>query len=65
MKEVPNVISNKDLLYIKDMLNWNLIMNKKIYSHLDCIEDPAIIKLFTKTMKMHSDHYNKLLDILD
>jgi hypothetical protein len=65
MKEVPNVISNKDLLYIKDMLNWNLIMNKKIYSFLDCIEDQSIAKLLTKTMKMHFEHYNTLLDIFD
>ena len=34
MKEIPNIISIKDLLYIEDMLNWNLIMNKKLYSYL-------------------------------
>ena len=31
MKETPNIISVKDLLYIEDMMNWNFIMNKKIY----------------------------------
>ena len=39
MKEIPNIISIKDLLYIEDMLNWNLIMNKKLYSYLECICD--------------------------
>ena len=33
MKEIPNIISIKDLLYIEDMLNWNLIMNKKLNSY--------------------------------
>lgn len=65
MKEVPNVISTKDLLYIKDMLNWNLIMNKKVYSYLDCVDDADAIKIINKVMKLHKDHYNELLNILD
>lgn len=64
MKETPNVISVKDLLYIEDMLNWNFIMNKKIYSYLECIEDEEIKKLLIKTKKMHSKHYQNLLNIL-
>ena len=64
MKETPNVISVKDLLYIEDMLNWNFIMNKKIYSYLECIEDEEIKKLLIKTKKMHSKHYLDLLNIL-
>lgn len=65
MKEVPNVISNKDLLYIKDMLNWNLIMNKKIYCFLDCVDDEDATKVLIKAMKMHSEHFDELLDIFD
>ena len=64
MKETPNVISVKDLLYIEDMLNWNFIMNKKIYSYLECIEDEEIKKLLIETKKMHSKHYQDLLNIL-
>ena len=64
MKETPNVISVKDLLYIEDMLNWNFIMNKKIYSYLECIEDEEIKKLLIKTKKMYSKHYQDLLNIL-
>ena len=64
MKETPNVISVIDLLYIEHMLNWNFIMNKKIYSYLECIEDEEIKKLLIKTKKMHSKHYQDLLNIL-
>ena len=46
------------------MLNWNFIMNKKIYSYLECIEDEEIKKLLIKTKKMHSKHYQDLLNIL-
>ncbi len=65
MKEVPNIISTKDLLYVKDMLNFNLIMNKKLYSYLDCVDDTSINKELCKLMKMHRDHFNELLQILD
>ena len=64
MKEVPNIITDKDLLYIKDMLSWNLITNKKIYAFLDCITDDDISKLVCKAKKMHAVHYQELLDIL-
>lgn len=65
MKEVPNIITDKDLLYIKDMLSWNLLINKKIYAFLDCINDDDITKLLNKTKKMHAAHYQELLDILE
>ena len=53
MKEVPNIISIKDLLYIEDMLNWNFVMNKKVYAYLECVEDEKVIELLTKIKKMH------------
>ena len=65
MKEVPNIISGKDLLYIKDMMSWNLILNKKIYSYLDLITDEEIKKEIKQVMKMHKTHYEELLGILE
>ncbi len=65
MKEVPNIISNKDLLYIKDMLYWNLIMTKKIFMYLDCVDDDNVVKTLLKVKKMHSNHYNRLLNIME
>lgn len=65
MKETPNIISVKDLLYIEDMLNWNFIMNKKIYSYLECIEDEEIKDILIKAKKMHSKHYQDLLNLIE
>ena len=39
MKEVPNIISTKDLSYIKDMLSWNLVMAKKSKEYLKLVGD--------------------------
>ena len=64
MKETPTIISVKDLLYIEDMLNWNFIMNKKIYSFLECVDDEKVKNILIKANKMHSKHYRKLLNIL-
>lgn len=65
MQKIPNIISVKDLLYIEDMLNWNIIMNKKIFNFLDCIEDSEILDLLNRIKKMHSKHYDELLNLLD
>jgi hypothetical protein len=65
MKETPNIITIKDLLYIEDMLNWNFIMNKKIYSFLECVCDSEIEEILIKAKKMHAKHYKELLSILE
>ena len=65
MKETPNIISVKDLLYIEDMMNWNFIMNKKIYFFLECASDSEVKEILTKAKKMHAKHYKELLSILE
>lgn len=65
MKETPNIITTKDLLYIEDMMNWNLIMNKKINTLLNCVEDPEVEDLLIKTKKMHNKHFEKLLSLIE
>lgn len=64
MKEVPNVISDKDLLYIKDMLNFNIVLCKKLnYYSYDF--DDELGKLLEKLYNLHKNQYKELLDILD
>ena len=57
MKETPNIISVKDLLYIEDMLNWNFIMNKKIYSFLECIDDEEVKNILIKCILNIIENY--------
>ena len=62
--EIPNIITPKDLLYIEDMMNWNLIMNKKIASFIECCESDEVIELLNKAKKMHKKHFKEILTIL-
>lgn len=65
MNEIPNMITPKDLLYIEDMMNWNLIMNKKIKEYLGCVDSEEVVELLNKCKKMHKKHFKELLTILE
>ena len=64
MKEVPNIISTKDLSYIQDMLNWNMTLCKKAKMYKTLAKDKEIKALFDKVNKMHKEHYETLMEIL-
>lgn len=64
MKEVPNIISTKDLSYIKDMLSWNLVMAKKSKEYLKLVGDKDVKELLKKFNEVHKSHYEMLLEII-
>lgn len=64
MKETPYMITSKDLLYLEDMMNWNLIMNKKIKEYLECVDSEEVKELLNKAKKMHKKHFKEILTIL-
>lgn len=64
MKEVPNIISTKDLSYIKDMLSWNLVMAKKSKEYLKLVSDKDVKELLKRVNEVHKSHYEILLEIL-
>ena len=61
MKEVPNIISTKDLSYIKDMASWNLVMAKKIKSYI-LLPAQAAIDVVLYVCKFAKLCYNKVSD---
>lgn len=63
--EIPNIITPKDLLYIEDMMNWNLITNKKIASFIECCESDEVIAILERAKKMHKKHFKELLNIIE
>lgn len=65
MNEVPNIISTKDLSYIKDMLKWNLILCKKARNYKQMVSDKEIKAYLDKVMKTHKEHYEVLMGILE
>ncbi len=64
MKEVPNIISTKDLSYIKDMLSWNLVMAKKSKEYLKLVSDKDVKEIMKKVNEVHKSHYEMLLEII-
>lgn len=64
MKEAPNIISTKDLSYIKDMLSWNLVMAKKSKEYLKLVGDKDVKELLKKVNEVHKSHYEMLLEII-
>ena len=64
MKQPPNVISGKDLLYIEDMLAWNLTTAKECREFSNLVTDQEIKNAFDSAYQMHKKHYDQLLQFL-
>lgn len=65
MNKMPNMISSKDLLYITDMFNWNIIAAKKLELYLDEIQDEKCSKMIDKLCSMHYQICADLADLLE
>jgi len=64
MKQPPNVISNKDLSYIEDMLAWNLTAAKSARDFSGKVTDQEIKTEIDATYQMHKQHYEQFLTFL-
>lgn len=63
-KEVPNIITGKDLDYLSDMFEWNYGTLKKVHTGIDCVEDEEIKKMLEKSYKLFKNNLNVILSIL-
>lgn len=64
MSQPPPVVTNKDHLYITDMLSWNLLAMKKAHAFAEQCSDQQISQALDQAGKMHHEHYQKLLNHL-
>jgi len=64
MKQVPDIISTKDLAYLEDMFNWHFLISKKAcyYGSLDLNED--ITNFFNEVYKKHKMICEKIIKLL-
>lgn len=65
MEKPPVMISTKDLSYIEDMLNWNLVTAKKAHHFQEMATDPEVKTLLAEVATMHTKHYNFILSFLE
>lgn len=67
MKEkskAPDILTGKDLEYLKDIFGWNYTLYKFGENAIDCIDDNEIIKLFKECNNFFYDNMNLIIDIL-
>lgn len=64
MKNVPNIISTKDLSYISDMLNWIHTISKKLNHYSNLVEDNEVLKELEKSNQLLTSIYDSLLNVI-
>lgn len=57
----PQVITVKDLNYVRDMLSWNLLGMKKAHFMATQCQDPEVKATLEKACQMHESHYKKII----
>lgn len=65
MKNVPKIISTKDLTYISDMLNWIFTISKKVHHYTNLVEDEDVLKLLENINDLLINSYKELLNTLN
>lgn len=65
MPQPPQVITTKDLSYIKDALSWELDVIKKFHHFAQETQDQKVKTLITQAAQMHQKHYSMLLKHLN
>lgn len=61
----PNVISTKDLLYLTDMMSWNLLALKKAHFYAGQVQVQGLSQSLDEIGQMHQRHYMKILGHLE
>jgi len=56
-----NLLSDKELLYIKDYLSWELLAVKKCKVAADSCTDPQIRQMIEQTGQRHIARYESIL----
>lgn len=62
---VPQIISTKDIQYVKDQLSWLLLAAKKCAHFANESQDPSVRQAIERVGQMHQRHYTKLLSHLN
>jgi hypothetical protein len=59
-----NLLTDKELLYVKDFLSWELLAIKKFSDVAGACQDANLRTLIDAAGKRHQQHYNTLLSHL-
>ena len=62
--KAPDILTGKDLEYLKDIFGWNHTLYKLGENSISNIENAEISKLYKECNKFFYDNMNLVLDIL-
>lgn len=65
MNKAPNIISTKDLDYIKDAFGWNYVCYKNVVNYKKNSKDKDLLKLLKKAEDFFDKQMTSLLTILE
>jgi len=63
-KEVPDIITGKDLDYLTDMFNWNYNAFKNTVNNLQYIDNKEIDDVLNEAILLFDKNMNIIMDIL-
>lgn len=63
-KKAPDILTGKDLEYLKDIFGWNYTLYKFGVNSIDYIDNQEIVKLFKECNNFFYDNMNTIIDIL-
>lgn len=63
-EKVPNIITGKDLDYLSDMFEWNLLALKKTNDSIPEVNDEEIKNILKKACGMFDTNLKVILSIL-
>ncbi len=61
MPAPPPLITTKDLLYLKDVMSWELLAFKKFHFLASQVENEEIKQALDEAGRMHQQHYQRIL----
>lgn len=64
MKEPPMMLSEKDLLYVEDLLNVTISIAKKIKEYELRVEDEVIVETLNGVKEILKKQYNTLMGVI-
>lgn len=59
------MLTPKDVLYITDILDQTLVLNKRIGNDLTLLENEEVKQCFTNVNEKLREHYDTLLELLE
>ena len=63
-KKAPDILTGKDLDYLKDMFGWNYNYYKTLINSLDYLEDKSVYDMINECVKLFEENLSTIINIV-